>query len=257
LPQGSVLGPLLFLVYVNDIWRNIDTCIRLFTDGCIIYRKITNRNDIEELQKDLDTLGNWAVENGIKINPGNSKTIRFTRAGVKNPLGYSLDNQKIPEPSSCKYLGIILRSDLNWVDQVNYTAQKDWEELHYVMCVLKKGNINKKRLAYMALVRSILEYGSACWDPCREGWINALDRVQEKAVQFINHTKDSDWKILAQLRTIARLCVLFKAYCGERDRLRRPYYLSRVDHIRKIRDRKQRMDIGKFSFVNKAIKHWN
>jgi len=57
-------------------------------------------------------LGEWAVENGIKINPDDSKTIRFTRARVKNPLGYSLDDQKIPEASSCKYLGIILRSNL-------------------------------------------------------------------------------------------------------------------------------------------------
>ena len=56
-PQGSVLSQLLFLVYVNDIWRNTDSSIRLFTDDCIIYTKITNKIDIEKLQKDLDTLG--------------------------------------------------------------------------------------------------------------------------------------------------------------------------------------------------------
>jgi len=83
----------------------------------------------------------------------------------------------------------------------------------------------------------VLEYGAACCDPCREGLINALDLVQTKAVQFTNHTKDSDWETLAQRRTIARLCALFKGYFGERawkairDRLRRPYYLSMVDHI--------------------------
>ena len=60
-----------------------------------------------------------------------------------------------------------------------------------------------------------------------------------------------------------RLCALFKAYSGERawktirDKLRRPYYLSRVDNVRKIRDRKQRMDIGKYFFVNRTIKNWN
>jgi len=93
-PHGSILGPLLFLVYVNDIWRNIDSCIRLFAEDCMIYRKITNKNDTEKLQKDLDTLGEWAVENGMKINPGKSKAIRITRARGKNPLRYSLCDQK-------------------------------------------------------------------------------------------------------------------------------------------------------------------
>jgi len=75
--------------------------------------------------------------------------------------------------------------------------------------------------------------------------MNALTRVP-------NHSKDSDWETLDQLRTIARLYAPFKAYSGEpawkaiRDRLRRPYYFSRVDHVRKLRDRKQRTDIGKY-----------
>jgi len=62
---------------------------------------------------------------------------------------------------------------------------------------------------------------------------------------------------------IGRLCVLFKPYSGERawkailDRLRRPYYLSRIDQVQKIRDRKQRKDIGKFSFVTRTIKNCN
>ena len=133
-------------------------------------------------------------------------------------------------------------------------------ELDVVMRVFKKGN-NTKSLAYTSLVRPVFEYGFVFWDP-RRGQINALDRVQKKAVRFTNHTEDSEWETLTQSRTIARLCTLFKAYSGERawkairDRLRRPYYLSRVDHVRKIRDRRQRTDIGKYSFVNRAIKNW-
>ena len=125
-------------MYLNDIWRNIDSSIRLFADDCTIYRKITNKNDIEKLQKDLDTLGEWAAENGVKVSPGKSKAIEFARARVKNPLDYSLGDQRIPEKSSCKYLGIILRSGLNWVDQVNYRAQKAWKALHFVMRVQKR-----------------------------------------------------------------------------------------------------------------------
>jgi hypothetical protein len=100
----------------------------------------------------------WAVENAMKINPGKSKAIRFTRAWVKNPLNSPLGDQNILEANSCKYLGIILRNDLNWVDQVNYTAREAWKALHFVMHVLKS-------LVYMSLVYPILEYGAACWDP--------------------------------------------------------------------------------------------
>jgi len=66
-------------------------------------------------------LGDWAEENEIKIIPNESKALSFTRARVKEPLNYSFGDQKI---SYCKYLGIIIRSDLSWADQVNYTVQK-------------------------------------------------------------------------------------------------------------------------------------
>jgi len=139
-------------------------------------------------------------------------------------------------------------------------AQKAWKTLHFVMRVLKKGNMNTGNLTYTSLVCPVLEYRVACWDLWREGRINALDRVLSKAAQFTDHTKDPDWETLAQHRTIARLCARFQASSGERawkgirDRLRKPYYLSRVDHVRKIRDRKQRTDIGKYSFVHMTVK---
>jgi hypothetical protein len=96
------------------------------------------------LQKDLGRLGEWAVENAMKISPSKSKAVSFTRARVNDPLDYSLANALIPEASSCKYLGIILRSDLSWAVHVNYTVKKAWKALHFTMRVLKKGNSNTK-----------------------------------------------------------------------------------------------------------------
>jgi len=169
----------------------------------------------------------------------------------------------IPEASSCKYLGIILCSNLRWADQINYTVKKAWKALHFTMRILKKCNSNTKSLAYMSLVHPILEYGAVWWDPYREGQISALDRVQKKAAKFAHHKNSPKWETLASHRKLSRLCVLFKAYSGERawkatgDRLQRPHYLSRVDHERKIGSRRQRMVIGKYSFVNRTIQLWN
>jgi hypothetical protein len=110
---------------------------------------------------------------------------------------------------------------------------------------------------------------AACWDwgrvlgSVKEGQIIALDRVQKKAVKFAHHTNSSNWETLASLRKLSRICALFKAYSGEMawtvigDKLQRLHYLSRVDHERKFRSRRQRTDIGEYSFVNTTIQDWN
>ena len=115
----------------------MESTIRLFADGCVIYRKIINNADMERSQKDLDRLGEWAVENAMKINPSKSKAVRFTTARVKDPLNYSLMGTLIPEARNCKYLGIILSSDLSWAAQVNYAVKKAWKALHFTMRILK------------------------------------------------------------------------------------------------------------------------
>jgi hypothetical protein len=106
---------------------------------------------------DLNRLAEWAAENEMIINPTKSKAVCFTRARVTELLNYSLRDTVILEASSCKYLGIILCSDLSWADQVNYMVKKAWKALNFTMHILKKENRNTKSLAYTSLVRPILE----------------------------------------------------------------------------------------------------
>ena len=94
------------------------------------------------------------LKHAMGINPSKCKAVRFTRARSKNPLNYSLLDTLIPEANTCKYLGIILRSDLSWADQANNTVKKAWKALHFTMRILKKGNSNTKSLAYMSVVTS-------------------------------------------------------------------------------------------------------
>jgi hypothetical protein len=90
----------------------------------VIYRYVINNVEMEKLQKKLDVLGERAVENEMKINPRKIVAILFTRATVQHLLNYSLMDTLKREESSCKYLGIIFRSDLNWEDKSNYSAEK-------------------------------------------------------------------------------------------------------------------------------------
>ena len=124
----------------------------------------TYQHTVSTIWGDGQYLVEWAVENEMKINPGKSKAVSFTKARVKERTRYYFGDQLILEASSFKYLGIIIRSNLNWADHVNYTLRRSWKALHFILHILKKGNNNTKRLAYTAIVRPILEYGAVCWD---------------------------------------------------------------------------------------------
>ena len=94
--------------------------------------KIKDSGDIDKLQTDLNRLGEWALETEMNINSGKNKTLNFTKARIS----YYFGDQLMAETSSFKYLGIIIRSDLNWTDHVNYTLRKAGKELHFIMCRL-------------------------------------------------------------------------------------------------------------------------
>ena len=112
---------------------------------------------------------------------------------MKERIRYYFRDQLISEASSFKYLGIIIRSNLNWADHVNYTLRKAWKALLFIMRVLKKGNNSTKLLAYTALVRPILEYVAVCLDSYR-CHVSALNRVQKRAAKFANNINESCWK---------------------------------------------------------------
>ena len=73
----------------------------------------------------------------MKINPDKSKAVSFKKARVKERTRYYFVEHLIPEASSFKYLGIIIRNDINWADHVNYTLRKAWKALHFIMRILK------------------------------------------------------------------------------------------------------------------------
>ena len=102
-----------------------------------------------------------------------------------------------------------------------------------------------------------------CWDPYIEGQVSASNRVQKRAAKFTNNINESGWETSAQRRLVARICALFKAYTGRGawkaigGWTSKTMLPSRNDHNRKIRTRKQRTDVGKYSFVKRTIKSWN
>ena len=105
-PQGTVLGPLLFLLHINDLSFYVNSKVCLFADDCLLYREIKNNQDQIDMQRDLDTLMDWGSTWGMKFNANKCNIMRFSRSRKPLQHFYSLGSEIIQEVSDAKYLGI-------------------------------------------------------------------------------------------------------------------------------------------------------
>ena len=124
-PQGSVLGPLLFLLYINDLPENIQSQVRLFADA--VYLTVTNMQDSQVLQSDLESLQHWERTWDMEFNPGKCQVIHITRSKSPVKSRYFMHNQELESVDAAKYLGVTISKDLSWnthINNITSTANK-------------------------------------------------------------------------------------------------------------------------------------
>ena len=123
-PQGTVMGPLLFLLHITDLPENVTSKVRLFANDCLLYRPINNASDQLALQRDLDSLVEWSNKWGMKFNAKKCESIRMYRK--RNPLTrmYTISGQILQEVSSARYLGVNITNKLDWSKHVAFTTKK-------------------------------------------------------------------------------------------------------------------------------------
>ena len=118
-PQGTVLGPLLFLAYINDLPSNISSNVRLFADDCVIYRQIVNDHDHISLQEDLNTLEKWQRDWQMKFNAKKCFTMRITHNRNPKIFNYKLGECILETTNSHPYLSVCITSNLSWSTHIN------------------------------------------------------------------------------------------------------------------------------------------
>lgn len=165
-PQGSVLGPLLFLIYINDLPAVVNSSIKLFADDCVLYREITNQHDNFMLQKDLDNISRWCSQWLMFLNPTKCKIMSVSRrSNSPTPFGYIINETNLEHVTSYKYLGIQLNSNLSWHAHIEYITNNANRSLGYIRRNFSKAPPHLKLLLYKTLIRPKLEYASSVWDP--------------------------------------------------------------------------------------------
>lgn len=113
-PQGTVLGPLMFLLYINDISENIETQIGLFAAAAVLYGVINDCNDARSLQQDLNTLVHWANTWQMSFNAKKCTILRVSCSRSPVEFQYTNHGEPLQTVDHSKYLGVELSSDLNW-----------------------------------------------------------------------------------------------------------------------------------------------
>ncbi|KAK3109083.1 hypothetical protein FSP39_022693 [Pinctada imbricata] len=271
-PQGSVLGPVLFLTYINDLPEQVKSQVRLFADDTVVYITICKRGDSAQLQEDLHNLETWEKAWDMEFNPSKCQVIRVSTS--RNPIQtkYSLHGQVLEATSSARYLGVDISCDLSWrthIDRVTSTATKS---LGFLRRNIRTNHPQLKSLAYKTVVRPQLEYATCVWDPYQATHINRIEMVQRRAARWVCHDyspyssvtsmlENLGWRSLELRRSDARLSMLYKIVHDKvaipSDQLVRPTRLTRFSHSCTFRQIQTTKNVLKYSFFPLTIVQWN
>lgn len=270
-PQGSVLGPLLFLIYFNDLPSCISSSVHLFADDCVIFREITGPNDAALLQADINAVFEWCNTWLMELNTKKGKFMRVSRKITSLPI-YHLNNVLLDSVSSYKYLGVHISSNLPWDTHISHVVCNANRMLGYFRRNFAKSPSSLKLMLYKTLIRPKLEYAASVWDPHHNNLVHSLEMVQNNSVRFIlsNYNRISRITVmkanlklptLASRRAMLRSSLFHKLYHHPylRDLLiLPPYYVShRLDHAHKVGIPLCKTESFLQSYIPRTSNDWN
>ena len=185
-PQGSILGPLLFLLFINDIVNDIGSNIRVFGDDTSLFIIVDNAPDAAAcLNSDLDRITRWAAMWLVTFNPSKTEALLLSRElnNLHHPPLY-MQNVQIQEVMSHKHLGIYLSKDCSWHEHINYIKEKAWLRLNVMRKIKYKLDRKSLETIYIAFIRPLLEYGDSIWDNCTQAGKYELDKIHNEAARI-------------------------------------------------------------------------
>lgn len=194
-PQGSILGPLLFIWYINDLpdLLSRDTLIYLFADDTKLARIINSQSDATQLQGDINKVSSWSLNWKMNFNPDKCESLSITRK--KHPIvnDYVIDGNPIVRKDSLKDLGVVTTTTLKWGLHISNVCTKAQQMLGFLHRTSDPGfGIQVKRCLYMSLVRSHLGYASEVWSPLSGKDLRMVEGIQRRATKFIlGYTNDN------------------------------------------------------------------
>jgi len=271
-PQGSVLGPLLFLLYINDLSKNITSTIRLYADDTVVYRIIHSTDDIQKLQEDLNTLYQWTKDWFMLFNISKCEHLAISNKRLPLSSEYKIDDIVINKVASAKYLGVTITQNLSWKEHITKISNKANSTRGFLQRNLRQCSIDVKSLAYVTYVRPIVEYASVVWSPHTQALKNLLEMVQRKAARFVFNSfarnssvtallEKLNWSTLENRRNHAKVTMFYKIINDivsvDFSHHLQPSSLMTRGHSQRFIPISTRVNSYHHSFLPSVIRMWN
>jgi len=272
-PQGTVLGPLLFLSHINDLPSVVQSKCRLFADDCLLYREITSQDDSIALQEDLTHLVQWATTWGMHFNATKCQVLRLSRSKQPIEKFYTIQGHILEQVQSTKYLGVNINENLTWDTHIDSISSKANRTIGFLRRNLAHAPKELKELAYFSLVRSVLEYSCQVWDPYLKKQTDQLEMTQRRAARFVTQDYSSyssvtsmlqslSWISLSTRRRNHRLCLMFQISNHLIAIPPEPFLTAadnrtRAKHNKKYKVYSSKTEAFKNSFFPRTIVDWN
>ena len=191
-PQGSILGPLLFLIYINDLARVSSFDIRLFADdACLILDDKNPKRLQNNINHELNKINNWMKINKLSINYDKTNYMIFTKKRNDSNFCLQLDGHELQRVTNAKYLGVILNDKLNWTSHINNIYTKI-SKASYILCKIRHYvNLNTLKMIYYSLVYPHLTYCISSWGGAPKTTLQSINRLHNKILRIITF---SDFK---------------------------------------------------------------
>ena len=268
-PQGSVLGPILFLIYINDLDDSITSNVLKFADDTKLFRKVNTDGDKQHLQNDLDRLVKWSEKWQMLFNFGKCKCLHTGHRNLN--VNYKMGDTVLGTTVKEKDLGVTISADMKVSEQCGIAASKG----NQILGLIRRNITYKgKKLIiplYKAIVRPHLEYCIQAWRPYRKKDIDTLERIQRRATKMIPELRDLSYEerlkecgltTLETRRLRGDQIEVFKILNGYENIDRNMFFSLKKDsrtrgHEVKLVKDQCRLDIRKHSFSQRTINEWN
>ena len=188
IPQGSVLGPILFIIFINDLPKEVKSYIKIFADDTKLFRAIKNIKDIDGIQQDITKLTEWSIRWQLMFNDGKCKVVHY---GKNNPrYQYMIKGEPLNTDTEETDLGITFEEGFNFSKHIAKIAAKANSRLGLIKRTFKIRTEKIIIILYKSLVRPILEYGSVIWSPYTKQDKDVLETIQRRATKMITRLRD-------------------------------------------------------------------